>query len=115
MSREAKERNATPEGEEFYLALREEFLRNPGVTESTMMGFPCLRFEGAFFAPLDPSAANLILKLPAERVTSLIDAGGGSSFAPNGRRFREWVAIGDADRATCVEFLQEALEFAASD
>ena len=53
-----------------------------------MMGFPCLRIDGAFFASLDHRTGHLIIKLPADRVDELVDVGTGQSFAPNGRRFK---------------------------
>ncbi|MFM2073098.1 MAG: hypothetical protein RLZZ623_3362, partial [Actinomycetota bacterium] len=33
--------------------LAEELLQRPDVSRSTMMGLPCLRLDGAFFASLD--------------------------------------------------------------
>jgi hypothetical protein len=41
----------------------------------------------------------LIVKLPANRVLDLIEAEVGEPFAPNGRRFKEWVSIPNRDAA----------------
>jgi hypothetical protein len=42
-----------------------------------MMGFPCLRVSGAFFASCDHRSGDLIVKLPRHRVEQLIRAGAG--------------------------------------
>ncbi|MEO6487394.1 MAG: hypothetical protein ABIO78_05540 [Thermoanaerobaculia bacterium] len=78
------------------------------------MGFPCLRREGAFFASLEPATNALIVKLPADRVTVLIHTGTGEPFAPNGRVFREWIAIPNPRRRTWTKLLEEAWQFAAA-
>ena len=63
-----------------------------------MMGYPCVRLAGRFLASYDDKAACLIVKLPRERVTELIETGIGDSFAPAGKVFREWVTIARPDR-----------------
>jgi len=68
-------------------------LARPGVERSTMMGLPCLRIHGAFFACCDRRTGDLLVKLPEARVDELIAAGRGHAFAPAGRRFREWAAV----------------------
>jgi hypothetical protein len=52
-----------------------------------MMGLPCLRREGAFFAAWDRGTGALLVKLAPTRVDELLAAG---PFAPAGRRFRQW-------------------------
>jgi hypothetical protein len=87
-------------------------LLNNGVAErGTMMGYPCLRTEGKFFASLEKNTGNLIVKLPAPQVSDLIDQGQAHPFAPNGRVFREWALIDQPDREQWAKFLQEALDF----
>lgn len=83
-----------------------------GADRSTMMGFPCLRINGAFFASLDHRSGDLIVKLPACRVDELIDRGIGAPFAPNGRRFKEWTSIGSRDERLWATLTEEALAFA---
>ena len=77
-----------------------------------MMGFPCVRLAGKFLASYDDKADTLVVKLPSERVTELIDNGDGLPFAPAGKVFREWVAIPTADRELWRTLLAEAVDFA---
>jgi len=78
------------------------------------MGFPCLRLEGRFFASVDPKSGDLVVKLARDRVLELIENGIGREFAPNGRVFREWVAIPGALDAPWVDLVVEAREFCAT-
>ncbi|WP_194905915.1 hypothetical protein [Catenulispora rubra] len=87
-------------------------LANPDVTTGTMMGFPCLRRAGAFFASCDHRTGDLIVRLPRDRVEELITAGVGKPFAPAGRTFREWVLIDDRDEIHWAELIDEARVFA---
>jgi hypothetical protein len=96
-------------GEERFWKLAEPLLAQPGVTRSTMMGFPCLRLDGDFFASCDRRTGHLVLKLNEERVNALLDAGRAEPFAPNGRPFREWVTILDSRSRSWPGLLDEAL------
>ena len=87
-------------------------LGHGNVTAGTMMGLPCLRVSGAFFASCDHRSGDLIVKLPSHRVEQLIRAGAGKPFAPAGRTFREWVLIDDRDQARWAELIDEARAFA---
>jgi hypothetical protein len=87
-------------------------LAHDDVAVGTMMGFPCLRISGAFFASYDHRSGDLIVKLPRPRVEQLIDAGAGKPFAPAGRTFREWVLIDDRDQARWTALIDEARRFA---
>lgn len=62
----------------------EPLLDLPNVTRSTMMGLPCLRVDGAFFASWDRNTGALLVKLPAARVDELVAAGRAEPFAPIG-------------------------------
>jgi hypothetical protein len=86
-------------------------LERRDVTAGTMMGLPCLRVAGAFFASCDHRTGDLIVKLPRERVEQLITAGDGKPFAPAGRTFREWVLIDDRDQNRWAELINEALAY----
>jgi TfoX/Sxy family transcriptional regulator of competence genes len=97
---------------QLYDELTDDLLYHPAVVRSTMMGRPCVRRAGRFFASFDPEADCLVLKLPTERVEALIDDGAGEPFAPNGRVFREWVAIATPDPSAWARLLAEALDFA---
>ena len=89
-------------------------LGSEGVTKGTMMGFPCLRYEGAFFASADHRTGDLIVKVSRERVQELVESGAGQPFAPAGRVFKEWVLFDDRDRDKWSRMLGEALDFAQS-
>ncbi len=86
-------------------------LEEDGVTKSTMMGYPCLRVDGNFFASVNPQSGNLIVKLPKARVSTLIEAGDGLAFAPNGRQFKEWVQFESRDRQHWLDLMTEAKTF----
>jgi hypothetical protein len=79
-----------------------------------MMGFPCLRVSGRFFASFDQRTGALVVKLSAARVDQLIASGEAQPFAPVGRRFREWAAIDPARREHWPSLLDEALAFVAA-
>jgi hypothetical protein len=81
------------------------------VTRSTMMGFPCLRVDGKFFACVERATGSLIVKLPAERVNELVGTGSGRPFAPNGRIFKEWVACPAPAPESWSNLLNEAKSY----
>lgn len=95
-----------------YEELTDDLLYDPAVGRATMMGFPCVRWAGRFFAGYDKRAGTLVVKLPEERVTSLIDSGAGDPFAPSGRTFREWLSVPTVDRKLWARLLEEAVDFA---
>jgi hypothetical protein len=97
--------------ETLFWELAQQLLADPGVTRSTMMGYPCLRANGAFFACVERATGHLIVKLPAQRVSALIAAGQALPFAPSGRTFREWAAFPVADPAEWRALLAEARDF----
>jgi hypothetical protein len=98
---------------DFFHEISAATLGHPGVSTGTMMGFPCLRVSGAFFASCDHRSGDLIVKLPHHRVEQLIATGVGKPFAPAGRTFREWVLIDGRDEARWVALIEEAREFVA--
>lgn len=98
--------------EELFWSLAEALLAEPPVTRSTMMGFPCLRYDGRFFASIDRDSKDLVVKLSAERVDELIASGHGTVFAPNYRVFREWVEVTLPDHDLWAALLDEARDFA---
>lgn len=101
-------------GEERFWELAQPLLARPGVARSTMMGFPCLRVNGQFFASTDRGDGTLLVKLPEARVDALVEAGRADSFAPAGRRFREWAAVPYARRRTWASLLDEAFAFVST-
>ncbi len=80
------------------------------IEEGTMFGFRCVRAGTTFVAMPGHESDGMVVKLPAERVTELIDSGRGSPVAPAGKVFREWVEI--AATEDWGAFLEEALDFA---
>lgn len=97
--------------EDRFLALTEPLLAQASITRSTMMGLPCLRVDGAFFASYDRRTGDLLVKLPAARVDELTAASKAHDFAPAGRRFREWAAIPPHRHRSWKRLLDEALRF----
>lgn len=95
--------------ERFWHAAR-HLLETPGVTRSTMMGFPCLRLEGEFFASWDPHQDALVVKLDRVGVDAMLAAGTAEPFAPNGRRFREWASIPAAAGERWSQVLDDAFD-----
>jgi len=98
---------------ELFWTLAEPLLARPQVTRGTMMGFPCLRVDGGFFASLDHKNADLIVKLPRERVMNLIEDGDGLPFAPAGRTFREWIRVPTPDADAWRALMAESMTFVA--
>ena len=99
------------EREDLFWKLAEALFADPAVTRGTMMGFPCLRANGDFFACVERVSGNLIVKLAADRVNDIVASGAGIPFAPNGRVFREWVAFPVPDEDEWTALLHEAKAF----
>lgn len=97
---------------DLYDELTDDLLYDPAIGRATMMGYPCVRLAGRFLASYDDKAGCLVVKLPRERVAELVERGGGDSFAPAGKVFREWVAIPTVDRKLWQTVLAEAVDFA---
>ncbi len=95
----------------FFWKLADPLLRKPEISEGTLMGFPCLRVDGEFFATCDHRMGDLIVKLSRDRVQELIDEGVGEPFAPAGRVFREWVFVRGRDAKRWRALMREAIEF----
>ena len=98
-------------GEARFWDLAEPLLRRSDIERSTMMGLPCLRVRGAFFASCDRRTGDLLLKLPEARVDKLVADGRAHEFAPAGRRFREWTAVPPDRSRTWKRLIDEALAF----
>ena len=79
-----------------------------------MMGLPCLRIHGQFFASYDRRTGDLLVKLDAARVADLITIGDAHAFAPAGRKFREWAAIGPDHEPSWSALLHEAFGFVST-
>jgi TfoX N-terminal domain len=57
------------------------------------------------------SRGEVVVKLPAERVDELIDAGGRRFDPGHGRLMREWVSVKPSDATECETLLVEARTF----
>jgi hypothetical protein len=100
-------------GADLFEELARPLLKRRQVTRGTMMGFPCLRAKGGFFACVHHDGTNLIVKLPANRVNEAVASGEGEPFAPAGRVFREWLEVPLARSASWNDLLAEAYAFVA--
>ena len=90
----------------------EPFLGSGRVDEGTMMGHQCLRSpSGGFVATVARGTGDLVVKLPKARVSELIETGEGAAFAPAGKVFREWVAIGGGTDERWSALIEESIEF----
>ena len=97
---------------DLYDELTDDLLYDPAIGRATMMGYACVRLAGKFLASYDEKAGCLVVKLPRERVTELVETGDGDPFAPAGKVFREWVSIPTVDRKLWQTLLAEAVDFA---
>ena len=77
------------------------------------MGGRCARVDGEFLGLVDDRGSGMVVKLPKERVTELIEQGVGRPFAPAKKVFREWVSVPKRDRRRWRSFLRESVEFVA--
>jgi TfoX/Sxy family transcriptional regulator of competence genes len=100
--------------QERYATLVNQLLSNPDVTQSEKRGFGSgLRVNGKVFAML--VKGKLVVKLPQQRVISLITSGEGEPYYyGNGRVTKEWVTVESASEERWLPLAQEALEFADS-
>lgn len=98
--------------EELFWQLAADLQRDdPRVNESTIMNGRCLRVGKEFLALVDYQGSGLVVKLPAERVATLIAGGVGRPFGPAGKIFKEWVAVPKPDRRRWRALLQEGIAF----
>jgi hypothetical protein len=85
-----------------------------GVERGKMLSASGLRdpAAGKFFAFV--TRGQLVVKLPAERVSELIAIGEGRAFdAGKGRPMKEWVGLNPADETACATYMREARKFVA--
>ena len=103
-----------PGPEALFWQIAAEMYSDEKVKEGTIMGFKCLRFDEAFFASLDRKTHALIIKLPKDRIKTVLDDLGGKPFAPAGRVFKEWVSIERPDYKSWKQLMSEAKNFVSS-
>jgi hypothetical protein len=85
---------------------------NDGLETARMFGSTGLRTESGKFAGF--RGDELVVKLPADRVSDLLERGEGAVFdAGRGRPMKEWVVLHPADEAAVERYLLEARAFVA--
>ena len=104
--------------EEQFAKLVDEMAGTPGVagpdpTGRRTFGAATLKVDGSIFAMV--SAGRLVVKLPRERVDSLVADGTGVPFdSGKGRPMKEWLALAADDQETASALAHEALAFVRS-
>lgn len=87
----------------FYATPRTEY----PVERAMLFGFDCLRINGKVFAKLHNG--HLVMKLPAHRITALLESGQASSYGRAGRLMKEWGVI--STRKNIISLAEEARVF----
>lgn len=95
-----------------YKELASQFAQIAGVEISTMMGTPCLRYEGDFVAMMFDKEDSLIIKVSPERVNEIIANGEGNEFNFTKKRFKEWALIPTEFEERFESYINEALAYA---
>lgn len=84
-----------------------------GVAEKKRFGSSALTTGGKIFAML--VKGRLVVKLPRQRVDTLLAEGGGERFDPgHGRLMKEWLAVDLVSHERWLPLAVEAQEFVAS-
>lgn len=84
-------------GEKLFAKLAAFYAATDRHVERVMLfGFNCLRTDGKVFAKLDNG--NLVMKLPAKRVATLIGSGRLGSYESHGRLMKEWAIVAIASK-----------------
>jgi hypothetical protein len=99
-------------GQAAFEAIAATLLPEPDVEEGTGFGTnPGLRVRGKIFAILHDG--ELVLKLPADRCTELVEAGRGRAFEIGRRKMREWISLGEVDEQEWLRLAREARAYVA--
>ena len=86
---------------------------NDRLEQARMFGSVGLRTESGKFAGF-ARGDDLVVKLPAERVSELLESGEGSVFdAGRGRPMKEWIVLHPPNEAVVERYLLEARKFVA--
>lgn len=89
-------------------------LQEQGVSISTMVGLPCIRYQGDFVCMFFPKEESLIVKLAPDHVKSLIAEGIGAEFNYTGKAFKEWVMIPLEFSDDFESYISQSLDYVAS-
>jgi len=99
--------------EELYRTLALRHGVAPGASRGRGFGSDALKAEGRIFAAL--SNGRLLVKLPAERVKALVEAGLGEPFSTGpGRVKKEWVTIAPSSADEWMRLSEEARAYVRS-
>jgi TfoX/Sxy family transcriptional regulator of competence genes len=103
-------RRAEPPADPRFAAVIDAFARDRRVKTGKMMASVGLKVGGKIFAML--VHGDLVVKLPRERVSALVEAGLGKQFDPrrDGRLMKEWVVLA-GDDPPWVEVAREAYAY----
>lgn len=94
----------------FAAAVARLLAEHPEDEQRRMLHAPALAAGGRSYG--FATAADLTVKLPADRVRQLIEDGLGRPCSPRpGRPMREWVQVPSPDEESCVAWLREARAF----
>jgi hypothetical protein len=86
----------------------------PGVERGKIMHSIGLRAPSGSFVAFVRGGERLVCKLPAGRVSELVQSGEGEPFtAGKARPMREWVELRPQDAPSCARYVEEALRFAS--
>lgn len=86
------------------------YLDVPGVTQGSMMGYPCLKIDRVIFAFSQHDGDAVVLKLPPEHVAALLADGTGTPFSPGPKPFAKWVTLEGLGWEHLVTLADEAFE-----
>jgi len=104
--------------EERFAKIVDDLLHSPEVTfgssERKNFGSSALKIQGKIFAMIS-SKGKFVVKLPRQRVDTLVAAGDGERFDPgHGRLMKEWVAFDPTSEIEWLPLAKEAMDFVAS-
>ena len=80
-------------------------------TKERSWGEPAFGAAGEFVGMPNHKGGGLVVKLPRDRVSNLIESGDGQSFAPAGKVFKEWVLVQRHDEGHWHALLRESIDF----
>ena len=92
--------------------LIQSFIQQDSMTESTMMGTPCLRYSDEFVAMFFDKEDSLIIKVSPDRVIELIGNGQANEFNYTKKRFKEWALVPIDYEEQYSSYIEEAIEYA---
>jgi hypothetical protein len=102
--------------EQLFRKVTARYLRDPRVSEGTGFGSrPGLRVGKKVFAMLG-AEGELVVKLPKDRVDTLVESGAGARFDPrrDGRLMKEWATVPVSRGRQWGRLVGEAYEFVGS-